>query len=61
MSVNDVAAGTCVELPEEFGGPVEAQGDLGLIAVEVIAAYAGYRLHVSVILLQHISVVFCGR
>lgn len=48
-------------MPSESVAPVEAQGDLRLISVEVIAAYAGYSLHVSVILLQHVSVVFCGR
>lgn len=42
-------------------GPVEAQGDLRLIGVEVIAAYAGYSLHVGVVLLQHIFVILCGR
>lgn len=40
--------------------PVETQGDLRLVSVEVIAAYTCYSLHVSVVLLQHVSVVLCG-
>lgn len=40
--------------------PVEAQSDLRLIRVEVIAAYTGNSLHMSVVLLQDIFVVLCG-
>lgn len=42
-----------------FIRPVEAQGDLRLISVEVIAAYTGNSLHVSVVLLQDIFVILC--
>lgn len=43
-TTHQVNASECV-------GPVEAQGDLRLIAVEVVAADTGDSLHVSVVLL----------
>lgn len=41
--------------------PVEAQGDLRLIRVEMIAANTCHGLHVCVVLFQDFFIVLCSR
>lgn len=50
---------TLHKLYRKFVWPIEAQSNLRLICIEVIAAYAGYGLHVSVVLLQDVFIVLC--
>lgn len=58
-----VSAGLCEgdEEQQKAVSPVEAQGDLWLVCVEVVAADAGDGLHVCVVLLQDLFIVLSGR